>query len=53
MVVVTRSRYIGGFIGDREAEDTLLVKKVQGWEDSVKTLSGVARKHLQSTYAGL
>ena len=28
-------------------------KKVEGWADSVRTLSGVARKHPQSAYAGL
>ena len=48
MMVATRSRYIGGFIGNRKPEDTCLAKKVQGWEESVNTLSGVARKNPQS-----
>ena len=44
MNVVTRIRSLGNFIGDREAEDIWLAKKVQGREKSVKTLSGVGRK---------
>ena len=38
--VVIWSRYLGGFIGDREAEDIWLAEKVKGWEESVKTLPG-------------
>ena len=29
------------------------IEKIQGWTESVETLSGVARKHPQSAYAGL
>ena len=46
MKVVTGSRYLGGFISDREAEDKWLVEKVQVWAELVKTLSGVARNHM-------
>ena len=53
MKVVDGRRYLGGFISDRDAETTWLDKKVQGWEESVRTLSGVARKHQQSAYYGL
>ena len=48
--VVTRSHYLGGFICDREKYTTWLDDKVQGWADSVRTLSGVAHKHPQSNY---
>ena len=51
--VVTGSRYLGGYIGEREAEAAWVQGKVEGWADSVRTLAGVARKHLQSAYAGL
>ena len=52
MVVIARC-CLGEFIGDSEAEDTWLDKKVQVWAESVKTLSGVALKYPQSAYAGL
>ena len=51
--IVTGSCYLKGFVGNRVAEDSWLEAKVQGWMELVITLSGVARKHLQSTYAGL
>ena len=51
--LVTGSGYLGGFVGDREAKDSWLSEKVQGWTELVKKLSVVARNHLQSTYAGL
>ena len=51
--VVTGSRYLGGFVGDQKSETTWLAWKVQGWAESVQTISGVARKHQQSTYTGL
>ena len=53
MTVVTGSRYLGRFIGNREAANTWLADKAQGWEESVKTLSGVVHNHPQSAYAGL
>ena len=51
--VVTGSRYLGGFIGERETEDQWIQAKVEGWAESVRTLAGVSRKHPQSAYAGL
>ena len=51
--VVTGSRYLGGYIGERAAEAAWVQGKVEGWAASVKTLAGVARKHPQSAYAGL
>ena len=51
--IVTGSRYPGGFVSNRETKDIRLEEKVQGMTELVKTLSGVARKHLQSAYAGL
>ena len=44
--VVTGSRYFGGFIGERETEDQWIKAKVEGWEESVRKLAGVAHKHL-------
>ena len=47
------SRYLGGFVGERETESQWVRTKLEGWAESVRTLSRVARKHLQSAYAGL
>ena len=51
--VVTGSRYLGGFVGEREAEASWIKEKVEGLDESFRTLAGVARKHLQSAYSGL
>ena len=51
--VVTGHRYLGGFIGDTDAERGWLREKIRGWTKSVKLLAGVAHKHPQSSYAGL
>ena len=51
--IVTVIRHLGGFVGYSTAKERCLAKKVEVWVESVKTLEGVARKHLQSTYAGL
>ena len=51
--VVTGSRYLGGFVGERAVEVIWIQEKVEGWEESVRTLAGVARKNLQSAYVGL
>ena len=51
--IVMGSRYLGGFIRDGETEKRWLAGKVEGWEESVRTLAWVYRKHLQSAYAGL
>ena len=53
MTEITGSRYLGVFIGNREAEATWLDKKLQGWAELVRTLLGVDHKHPQSAYAGL
>ena len=53
MKIMTESWYLGGFVRYRAAEESWLAEKVQGWTESVKTLLGVAHKHLQSTYARL
>ena len=42
--VVTRSRYLGGFISDLESEKTLLVEKLAGWMHLVEVLVGVLRR---------
>ena len=51
--VVTGGRYFGVFFGNREAEDSWLAEKLQGWTESVENLLEVARKHPKSAYAGL
>ena len=51
--VVTGSRYIGGYVGERETEGQWVQEKVEGWREYVSTLAGVARKHPQSAYEGL
>ena len=38
--IVTGSRYLGGFVRYIVAEDIWLAEKVQGWAESVETLSG-------------
>ena len=49
--VDTGSRYLGGFVGERETEGQWVQTKVAGWAESARTLAGVARKHPQSAYA--
>ena len=51
--MVTGQRYLGGYIGDREAEGSWLVAKIKGWMESVAILARVVQKHPQSAYAGL
>ena len=51
--MVTGHLYLGGYIGDMEAEGRWLADKITGWAESVETLSGVSRKHPQSAYARL
>ena len=51
--IVTGRRYLGVLFRDGAAEDIWLAEMVQGWEDSVKNLAGVARNHPHSAYAGL
>ena len=43
--VVTGHRYLGGYIGDREAEGSWLKARIKGWTKSVVSLAGVAQKH--------
>ena len=51
--VVTGHRYLGGYIGDKEAEGRWLAEKIKGWIESVEILAKVYQKHPQSAYAGL
>ena len=43
--VVMGHHYLGGFIGDREAEERWLADKITGRAESVETLARVSRKH--------
>ena len=51
--MVTGHRYLGGYIGDKEAEGRWLAEKIKGWAESVEILAGASCKHPQSAYAGL
>ena len=51
--IVTGSRYIGGFMWSKAAQDLWLGGKVEAWQDSVATLDEVARRHPQTAYVGL
>ena len=48
-----RSRYMRGFAGIEAVQDWWLEQKVEWWQYSVITMSGVAGKHLQTSYTGL
>ena len=51
--ILTRHRYLGGYIRDKEAERVWLRDKIQGWTESVKIIARVAQKHPQSAYTVL
>ena len=51
--VVTGHRYLGGFIGDADAERGWLQEKIRGWTESVKLLAGFSHKNPKSAYVGL
>ena len=46
--VVTGHRYLGGYIGGKEAEGRLWEENITGWTESVEILAGVSHKHPQS-----
>ena len=50
---MTGHRYLGDYIGDKEAEGRWLTAKIKGLTESVEILVGVSRKHPQSAYSGL
>ena len=41
IMLVTGSRNLGSFIGDRDTDTKWLNKKLQWWEELVRTISGV------------
>ena len=51
--IMMGSLYLGGFVGYKDAHDCWLGEKVEGWQDSVATLAGVARQHPKTAYTGL
>ena len=51
--VVTRSQYLGGFIGDQGVEATWLDDNVEGWVALVRNFLGVDHQHPQTVYTGL
>ena len=44
--IVTGIRYLGGFVEEREAEESWIQEKIDGWAES-------DHKHPQSAYAGM
>ena len=46
-------RYLGGFMGTKEAHDCCLGKKVECWWYLVATLARVARQHPHTAYEGM
>ena len=46
--LVTRSRYLGGYISDEGNQSEWLGEKARNWADGVMTMAGVAYKHLQA-----
>jgi hypothetical protein len=51
--VDTGARYLGAFIGDKEACDAWTEEKVDSWAEAVKELASAAKDFPQSTYAGM
>jgi hypothetical protein len=47
------SRYVGGFIGDSDTQRQWMEPQIEKWVEGVSTLAKVARKYLQTAYAGL
>jgi hypothetical protein len=51
--ITTGGRYLGGFIGEREAQDISIQEKVAKWADVVEELASVAVNYPQSAYTAL
>ena len=51
--VVTKSRYLGGFIDDQSEEMAWIENKVLGWTASMELMDGVVRRHPHTSYAGI
>ena len=49
--VVTGHRYLGGYIGDKEAEGMWLAENIKEWTELVEILAKVSQKHPKSAYA--
>jgi hypothetical protein len=50
---VNRSRYVGGFLGTDAALTKRLEPQIAQWVQGVEALVKVARRYLQTAYAGL
>ena len=48
LVIVTRSLYLGGYIGNVGPQSEWPGDKFQEWADGITTMMGVERKHLQA-----
>jgi hypothetical protein len=51
--VQSRSRYLGGFVGEDEDRDEWLDSKIVTWVNSIKQLSTVTGPYPRSAYAGM
>ena len=51
--IMTGRCYLGGFVGKESEHEQWLGEKISVCQDLEDTLSGVARRHLQTAYAGL
>jgi hypothetical protein len=51
--ITTGYRYLGAFIGEKDARDTWIKEKVVNWIDAVTELASAAVKYPQAAYTGL
>jgi len=51
--VTTGHRYLGGFIGEKEALQEWIEELTKNWSQAVADLASVAKAYPQTTYAGL
>jgi hypothetical protein len=51
--IKTGNRYLGGFIGEKEAQDAWIQSETEGWAEAVEKVSLVAKNFPQSAYAAL
>jgi hypothetical protein len=51
--ITTGNRYLGGFIGEREAQDIWIREKVANWAVAVEELASVAVNYPQTAYTAL
>ena len=50
---VSRSPYLGAYLGPRDQLEAWVKPQVEAWAPGVRVLVKIARRHPQSAYAGL